>query len=70
MLIHDDGLAAALVDKGGSVIQEESNEILKKFGNPIPTGNVVATSGGSLPCKKVIHAVGPIYSKKLYECPF
>ncbi len=30
---------------------------------------MVATFGGSLQCKKVIHAVGPIYSKKGFECP-
>jgi O-acetyl-ADP-ribose deacetylase (regulator of RNase III) len=42
---------------------------MKKFGNKIPTGNVVATNGGSLPCKKVIHAVGPLYTKKGFECP-
>lgn len=68
-LIHDDGLALDIVTKGGPKIQEESNLIIKRFGNPIPTGNVVSTSGGDLPCKKVYHAVGPIYTKKGFECP-
>lgn len=42
---------------------------MKEFGNPIPTGNVVATNSGLLKCKKVIHAVCPIYSKNYFDCP-
>ena len=69
LLIHDEGLALSLIQNGGSQIQDESRKIIEKFGQAIPTGNVVATSGGALPCKKVIHAVAPIYSKRGYENP-
>ncbi|KAF0185123.1 MAG: hypothetical protein FD164_251 [Nitrospirae bacterium] len=53
-LQHGGGVAGAIVRKGGSIIQEESNRI-----GFVPTGNAVMTSAGSLKAKHVIHAVGP-----------
>ncbi len=55
-LLHNGGLAAAIVKRGGRIIQEES----KKIGN-VPTGGAVITTGGNLKAKHVIHAVGPRY---------
>jgi O-acetyl-ADP-ribose deacetylase (regulator of RNase III) len=55
-LMHGGGLAAAIVRRGGMIIQQES----KKIGN-VPTGSAVLTSGGHLKAKHVIHAVGPRY---------
>lgn len=70
MLIHDDGLALAICEAGGPAIQQESNEILKKFGEKfIPTGNIILTTGGNMPCKKVIHAIGPLYRDVGFEKP-
>ncbi|MDX9714228.1 MAG: macro domain-containing protein [Dissulfurispiraceae bacterium] len=53
-LQHGGGVAAAIVKKGGSIIQKESNAI-----GYVPVGEAAVTSGGSLPAKFVIHAVGP-----------
>jgi O-acetyl-ADP-ribose deacetylase (regulator of RNase III) len=53
-LRHGGGLAAAIVRKGGKIIQEESDKI-----DVVPVGNAVITGSGTLPCKAVIHAVGP-----------
>lgn len=55
-LMHSGGLAAAIVKRGGMIIQQES----KKIGN-VPTGSAVITTGGNLKAKHVIHAVGPRY---------
>ncbi len=55
-LMHNGGLAAAIVKRGGRIIQEQS----KKIGN-VPTGGAVITTGGNLKAKHVIHAVGPRY---------
>jgi O-acetyl-ADP-ribose deacetylase len=55
-LIHGGGLAAAIVRRGGMIIQQES----KKIGN-VPTGTAVITTSGNLKAKHVIHAVGPKY---------
>ena len=46
------------LQQGGTIIQEESNQILASRG-PIPVGTSVATTAGKLPCKAVIHTVGP-----------
>jgi O-acetyl-ADP-ribose deacetylase len=53
-LKHGGGVAAAIVRKGGQVIQKESDKI-----GFVPVGSVAITTGGRLPCKAVIHAVGP-----------
>ncbi len=53
-LQHGGGVAAAIVKKGGQVIQEESDRI-----GYVPVGNAAVTGAGKLPCKYVIHTVGP-----------
>ena len=57
-LKHGGGVAAAIVRNGGTLIQEESNKIVKGIGGPIPVGSAVITKAGNLPCKAVIHTVG------------
>ena len=59
-LAHGGGVAGAIVRKGGAVIQRESNAWVREHG-PVPTGEAAITSGGSLPARYVIHAVGPVY---------
>src|SRR6266487_1084842 len=53
-LKHGGGVAAAIVRKGGAIIQEESDKI-----GFVPVGSAVITGAGKLPCKAVIHTVGP-----------
>lgn len=53
-LKHGGGVAAAIVRKGGEIIQEESDKI-----GFVPVGSAAITTCGKLPCKAVIHAVGP-----------
>lgn len=60
MLQHGGGVAGAIVRKGGKIIQQQSDEWIKRYG-PVKTGNVAVTDGGNLNCKYVIHAVGPIW---------
>lgn len=50
-LLHGGGVAEAIVDKGGSIIQEESNSIA-----PIALGEAAVTSAGKLDAKYIIHA--------------
>ena len=56
-LKHGGGVAAAIVRKGGAIIQEESDRIVA--GGFVPVGSAVITTAGKLPCKAVIHTVGP-----------
>jgi O-acetyl-ADP-ribose deacetylase (regulator of RNase III) len=53
-LQHGGGVAAAIVRKGGKVIQDESDRI-----GFTPVGTAVVTGAGNLPATFVIHAVGP-----------
>jgi|SRR6185437_12953576 len=53
-LIHGGGVARAIVRKGGKIIQEESKRI-----GFVQVGSSAMTSSGYLPCKAVIHTVGP-----------
>lgn len=57
-LLHGGGVAAAIVRKGGKIIQEES-QIWVTARGPVPTGSCAITSAGTLPARYVIHAVGP-----------
>ncbi len=59
-LKHGGGVAGAIVRRGGYLIQEESDEIVKRNG-PVKTGDAVVTSAGNLKAKYVIHTVGPIW---------
>jgi O-acetyl-ADP-ribose deacetylase len=59
-LKHGGGVAAAIVRKGGTMIQEESDKIVTgRDGSLVPVGSAVITTAGKLPCKAVIHTVGP-----------
>ncbi|MFL6349150.1 MAG: macro domain-containing protein [Nitrososphaeraceae archaeon] len=57
-LKHGGGVAAAIVRKGGTIIQKESDKIITARGL-VPVGSAVITTAGKLPCKAVIHTVGP-----------
>ncbi len=50
------GVDGAIHRRGGPSIMEECRKI-----GGCPTGNAVATGGGRLRAKYVIHAVGPVY---------
>jgi len=53
-LKHGGGVAKAIVEKGGEIIQKESDKI-----GFCPVGEAVITTGGKLKAKYVIHTVGP-----------
>ena len=57
-LKHIGGLAKSIVDNGGSTVQSESNEYVRSHGK-VTTGTCICLGAGNLPCKKIIHAVGP-----------
>ena len=60
-LNHAGGVAKVIVNKGGKIIENESREIIRKRGS-LRDGEVVATEAGNLPCRVVVHAVGPNWS--------
>jgi len=55
------GLAKAILDAGGASIQRECDEFVRTHGKVKP-GQVACLGAGTLPCRKVIHAVGPRWS--------
>ena len=67
-LSHGGGVAAAINRASRGTVQIECTKIISTR-KVIPTGDTVATvAGGSLKCKLVIHAVGPIASKHKDQC--
>ncbi len=61
-LLHGGGVAAAIARAGGPAIQAESREWVAKNG-PASPQRPGLTSGGRLPCRYVIHAVGPVWGE-------
>lgn len=56
------GVDGAVHRGGGPAILEECKKIRKsQYPKGLPTGHAVATTGGNLPAKYVIHTVGPIW---------
>ncbi|RPI90732.1 MAG: macro domain-containing protein [Chloroflexi bacterium] len=59
-LQHGGGVAWAISKKGGPAIQKESDAWIRHRG-PVTHARPAWTSGGRLPAKYVIHAVGPVW---------
>ena len=57
-LSHGGGVAGQFVERGGEIIQHESDQFIQEHGE-LETGMVALTSAGRLPYKAVLHAVGP-----------
>ena len=57
-LRHGGGVAGAIVRRGGEAIQRESDALA-----PVPVGGAAVTGAGRLPCRFVIHAVGPVWGE-------
>ncbi|MBN3303575.1 PAR14 polymerase, partial [Amia calva] len=57
-LDHIGGVAMVISQAGGPLLQSECREWVKRRGQ-VPAGKAVKTTAGFLPCKMVIHAVGP-----------
>ena len=59
-LQHGAGVAGAISRCGGPDIQIESDAWVRQHG-PVSHAEPAWTSGGRLPCRYVIHAVGPVW---------
>ncbi|XP_033757735.1 protein mono-ADP-ribosyltransferase PARP14-like isoform X1 [Pecten maximus] len=57
-LLHNGGLAKAIVDKGGKIIQDDCNDYIKQH-RQLMEGDVYMGNAGSLRCNYIAHAVGP-----------
>ena len=58
-LKHGGGVASALSKKGGPKIQRDSDSYIKTHGELSDGSAIIMDEVGDLPCKKLIHAVGP-----------
>lgn len=61
-LRHIGGVALALLNAAGPELQRTSNQYISQHGNLRPGGAVV-TPSYNLPCKHVVHAVGPRFDR-------
>ena len=71
-LQHGGGVAGAIARQGGRQIQAESDAWVAAHG-PVPHDRPAVTGAGKLPCRYVIHAVGPVWGsgdedRKLAAC--
>jgi O-acetyl-ADP-ribose deacetylase (regulator of RNase III) len=73
-LQHGGGVAGAISRRGGSQIQAESDAWVRTHG-PVPHARPAYTGAGKLPCRYVIHAIGPVWGegqedKKLHDAVY
>lgn len=61
-LQHGGGVAAAIARRGGPEIQRESDAWVRQHG-PVSHAEPAVTGAGLMPCRYVIHAVGPIWGE-------
>jgi len=62
-LLGGGGVDGAIHRRGGPRILAECEQLrATRYPNGLPTGQAVATNGGDLPARWVVHTVGPIYS--------
>ena len=63
-LMGGGGVDGAIHRKGGPEILAECERIrADRYPGGLPTGEAVATTAGRLPCRWVIHTVGPVFSR-------
>ena len=60
-------IANAIHTFAGVQLRRNCNEIMQKQGHNEPTGQAKITPAYNLPCKYVLHTVGPIVSGRLTE---
>lgn len=64
-LLGGGGVDGAIHRKGGPAILEACRRLrAERYSDGLPTGQAVATVGGQLPARWVIHTVGPVYSAR------
>ena len=64
-LLGGGGVDGAIHRAGGPVILEACRELRRTtYPDGLPTGLAVATTGGNLPARWVIHTVGPVYRRE------
>ncbi|MCF6277724.1 MAG: macro domain-containing protein [Anaerolineales bacterium] len=61
-LQHGGGVAWTISRRGGRIIQRESKDWVREHGE-VSHANPAWTSAGKLPCRYVIHAVGPVWGE-------
>jgi len=61
-LRHGGGVAGVIVRRGGGEIQVASDDWVRKFG-PVSHAEPAYTLAGDLPCRYIIHAVGPVWGE-------
>jgi O-acetyl-ADP-ribose deacetylase (regulator of RNase III) len=65
-LMHGGGLAGAIVRRGGQSIQLESIQWVREHG-AAGHDKPALTRAGTLPCKAIIHAVGPTWADGMHH---
>ena len=61
-LLGGGGVDGAIHRAGGAAILEECRKLRERLPQGLAPGEAVITGAGRLPCRRVIHTVGPVWS--------